>query len=57
MDLELLCQMLTTVGQELEIKASENQKNKIINYFDHLLKCSKEKRINSRVRMAIEEVN
>lgn len=51
--LELLCQMLTTVGQEIEIKASENQKNQL---FDYLLQYSKEKRINSRVRMAIEEV-
>lgn len=57
LDLELLCQLLTTVGQELEIKAkSENNKNNINIYFQHLKIYSKEKRINSRVRMAIEEV-
>lgn len=59
-DLELLCNLLKTVGDALESK-SKKMKNKTLaqqfdQYFDRLLAISKDKNFSSRIRFGIEEV-
>lgn len=59
-DLELLCNLLKTVGDTLESK-SRKMKNKTLaqqfdQYFDRLYAISKDKHFSSRIRFGIEEV-
>eukprot|EP01034_Spumella_vulgaris_P025884 gene25884-32390_t len=59
-DIELLCRLLTTVGETLEIKSSSSKdKNHLVlfnAYFDRLGQVSRDKTLNSRMRFSIEEV-
>lgn len=59
-DLELLCNLLKTVGEALESK-SKKMKNKTLSqqfdqYFERLHAISKDKHFSSRIRFGIEEV-
>ncbi len=58
-DLELLCGLLKTVGQNLDYltgKESKQFSNHMDAYFSQLGRLTKDKRLNSRIRFNIEEV-
>lgn len=58
-ELELLCRFMHTVGSTLENKAGkkESDYNLLEMYFRQLVKLSKDKTVNSRIRFNIEEVS
>eukprot|EP01038_Epipyxis_sp_PR26KG_P006076 gene6076-8367_t len=55
-DIELLCRLMSTVGQTLEEKANSSQGLMIESYFSRMKELSQDKKINSRLRFNIEEV-
>jgi hypothetical protein len=58
-DLELLCGLLKTVGQNLDNLTGKESKqfcNHMDAYFSQLIRLTKDKRLNSRIRFNIEEV-
>lgn len=59
-DIELLCRLITTVGETLEqkSKASKDKSHmtQFNSYFDRMFELSRDKTLNSRMRFAIEEV-
>eukprot|EP01036_Dinobryon_divergens_P022184 gene22184-30424_t len=55
-DIELLCKLLTTIGQTFEEKSNSEQSRNFDAYFDRMQRLSKDKSLNSRMRFTIEEV-
>ena len=59
-DIELLCRLITTVGETLEQKSKASKDKSHIaqfnSYFDRMYELSRDKTLNSRMRFAIEEV-
>lgn len=60
-DLELLCKLMTTLGQELESKSKGNSKKPqwetaFNGYFERMEQLSKDKSIDSRIRFTIQDV-
>ena len=52
----MLCKLLTTIGQTFEEKSNSEQSQHFEAYFERMLKLSKDKSLNSRMRFSIEEV-
>jgi len=55
-DIELLCKLLTTVGQTFEEKSNTAQSAQFNEYFSRMQVLSKDKSLNARMRFSIEEV-
>jgi len=55
-DIELLCRLINTVGQQLEMKSNTKQMQQFNEYFVRMKALSKDKTLNSRMRFSIDEV-
>lgn len=55
-DIELLCHLLSTIGEQLELKSGTKQIAQFERYFQRMTNLSKDKTIKSRMRFTIEEV-
>lgn len=54
--IELLCRLLHTMGGKLEMLETDTTPMPLTFYFAELIKLSRDKRLNSRIRFSLEEV-